>query len=89
MSLVTRFSVFFLVALAVALGAFSGCLYYLLVCIIWLASSSDWRSTRPWRQGSTGFPAASCPSLTTPRCDGLSTVSRDNGWKTPRTTAIP
>lgn len=30
MSLVTRFSVFFLVALALALGGFSGCLYYLI-----------------------------------------------------------
>ncbi len=45
MSLVTRFSVFFLVALAVALGAFSSCLYYLVGLQLRLALDQDLEAT--------------------------------------------
>ncbi len=45
MSLVTRFSLFFLVALAVALAAFSGCLYYLVGLELRVALDADLEAT--------------------------------------------
>ena len=52
MTLVTRFSVFFLVALALALGAFSGCLYYLVGLELRIALDADLEATLD------GFPAS-------------------------------
>ncbi len=51
MSLVTRFSVFFLVVLALSLGAFSGCLYYLVGLQLSVALDQDLEATLD------GFPA--------------------------------
>ena len=63
MSLVTRFSVAFLVALALALGGFSACLYYLAGLRLRLALDQELEATLDRFPGSCG------------RCDG----SRDLG----------